>query len=141
MAVDYLLLFVIPASASMLIRDAMKPGDDDDDKTLWAQLLEANLSYLMGTMVGMREFGGAVEGYYGYSGPAGVRFFAAGSKLIKQVQQMEADEAAFKAAAEFSGVLFHFPTAQVTRTVTGVAAIIEGRTQNPMAIVQGPPKD
>ena len=71
--------------------------------------------------------------------PAGLRFFAELAKLGQQVGQGEFDMAAFKAANNTAGVLFHYPAGQVNRTVEGAAALIEGRTDNPLAVIAGPP--
>ena len=46
---------------------------------------------------------------------------------------------AFKAANNTAGVLFHYPAGQVNRTVEGTAALLEGRTDNPLAVIAGPP--
>lgn len=136
LAVDYLMLFIVPATLGYFIRELMRPGDDD--KGLAEALIVENLSYLFGMMVGLREFTGAVQGYYGYEGPAGARIFSAGSKAIRQVRQGELDEAAMRSANEFLGLLFHYPASQVWRTTSGIAAIAEGKTENPMALVTGP---
>jgi hypothetical protein len=37
-------------------------------------------------------------------------------------------------------VLFHYPAAQVDRTWRGIAALANGTTSNPMAVLAGPPK-
>ena len=57
----------------------------------------------------------------------------------QQVGQGEFDMAAFKAANNTAGVLFHYPAGQVNRTVEGTAALLEGRTDNPLAVIAGPP--
>lgn len=47
--------------------------------------------------------------------------------------------ALFKAADNVAGIVFHYPSGQINRTVEGAAAIVEDRTRNPLALVVGPP--
>lgn len=141
LAVDMLLLYTLPAVLGMLLKDALRgaPGEDDPEK-LAVKLAREQLNYVMSTMVGVRELGAAVQGSFGYSGPAGTRFFSDMAKLGKQVQQGEADEALLKAANSAAGVLFHYPALQIERTVSGIEAVSEG-TAGPRAILFGvPPK-
>jgi hypothetical protein len=140
LAVDYMLLFIIPATLSHLVREGMK-GEEDDDKNLLVELARANVAYLSGTMMGLREMGGAIQGYNNYEGPAGAALFARASRLIGQVQQGELDEALWRATLDTAGILFHFPSGQARRTIEGIVALIEGRTTNPGALVSGPPKE
>jgi hypothetical protein len=138
LAVDYLLLVTLPAVAGMMLRDALRGNDDDDE--LWRRIGREHLSYLSGLMLGTRELSGAVQGYYGYEGPAGARFFAQMSNLVRQVGQWEADAAFWKALNEAAGILFHYPAAQVTRTAAGINALTEGETRNPLVLLFGPPR-
>lgn len=138
LAVDFLMLTVVPATLGFLIKAALKGGDDDEDK-MAKKLVAENLSYLMGLMVGTREIGAAVSGSMGYEGPAGARFFADIGKFAKQVEQGDADEAFWRSANELGGVVFHYPASQIDRTVRGVYALSEGKTDNPLAILAGPP--
>lgn len=61
------------------------------------------------------------------------------ANLYKQVDQGEADEAFYKALNRAAGILLHYPSGQVERTVRGADALIEGQTRNPAALVVGPP--
>ena len=143
LAGDYLLLMVVPVIGSVLINALMKGAPDDDE---WVeQIIEEQIGFLMGFFPLTREMTSAVQaatgfgGQFGYSGPAGLRFFAELAKLGQQVGQGEFDMAAFKAANNTAGVLFHYPAGQVNRTVEGTAALLEGRTDNPLAVIAGPP--
>jgi len=82
-----------------------------------------------------------VGGFYGYQGPAGTRFFSEMGKLAQQSQQGELDEPFWKAANNVGGILFHYPAGQVQKTVTGVVALAEGETNDPLALVAGPPRN
>lgn len=138
LAVDYLLLFTVPAAMGAALRTALKPGEDWDD--LPERAAREHLNYLFGLMVGLRELGSAINGFAGYTGPAGLRFFAEISKLYKEVTDGEVDEAALKALNNVTGILFHYPAGQVQRTVEGAVALVEGDTKNPTALVAGAPR-
>lgn len=139
---DYLLLMVVPAVMSAIIRNAVK-GEDDEDE--YAKAIASELvGYPFGMFVGLREVAGAAQlaagvgnPAFGYSGPAGLRFFAEMNKLGVQVGQGELDMALFKAANNVGGLLFHYPASQVNRAVEGSAALIDGETQNPLAPLVG----
>jgi GNAT superfamily N-acetyltransferase len=134
LAVDYLLLFSIPAVLSMLVKEAFGRGDDDDE--MLAKMAKAQVSYLMGTVIGARDFGGMVEGFP-YRGPAGLRGLDEIARLIEQAEQREVDAAALRALNATAGILFHYPAGQVQRTVEGVVALSEGDTENPAALAAG----
>jgi len=121
--VDMLMLYTVPALLSEAVFSALR-GDDDDDEPLAAQILLPQLSYMFNTLVLLRELSGTVEGFYGYSGPAGLRVFKDTSNLMKQVGQGEADWPLGKAALGVSGVLFHHPVSQITRTIDGMDAYL-----------------
>jgi GNAT superfamily N-acetyltransferase len=153
LGVDYLLLYSIPASLGYLLREGMRGNvDPDNPDQTWIGLLRENLSYMMGTVLGLRELAGVVQGYYGYEGPAGARAFSAAGKLVQQsiqaakkISEGDAadafDEAFWKSLNATGGILFHYPASQLQRTVQGVAAISEGKTQNPGVLVGGVPKE
>ena len=138
-AVDFLLLYTLPATLGTLMKSALK-GDDDDPEKLAEKLIRENLSYMTGMMVGLREAGSAIQGYSGYEGPAGTRFFSSIAKLIKQSEQGETDAAFWKALNDVAGILLHYPAGQVRRTAEGLAALIEGDTKNPASLLFGAPK-
>jgi hypothetical protein len=146
LAGDYLLLMVVPAIMGALIRAMMKGDMPDDEDELMELLLAEQISFLMGFSPVLRELtAGAqtlagVGNGFGYSGPAGLRFFNDFYKLTVQIGQGEMDMALFKAANNTAGVLFHYPAGQVNRTVEGAVALIDGDTENPLAIVAGPPR-
>ncbi len=135
--VDMLLLYSVPAVLGFFIREVAR-GGGDDDKPLMKRLAADQAAYLLGTMVGFRELTGAMQGYWGYEGPAGARGFAAAAKLVKEVGQGEADEALWKASNQAAGIFFHYPAGQVQKTVDGFRAMMEGETSNPKALLFGP---
>lgn len=138
LAADYLMLFIVPASLSYVIKQALS-GDDDEQGWI-EQLLRANVSYAMGTLLGVRELSGAVSGF-DYSGPGGSRFFSTASRLYKQIEQGEPDAAFWRGLNETAGLIFHYPAGQVRRTLEGAVALSEGKTENPGALIVGAPKE
>lgn len=146
LAVDYLLLFTVPATLGAVVKAALKGEADDEDKLL-KKIAAENLSYLLGSMVLLRELAPAVQAAagvseynVGYGGPAGLRFFGELVKLGQQVGQGDIDGAMLKAANNVGGVLFHYPAGQINRTVEGAISMMEGR-DGPGAMVLGPTRD
>ncbi|MBI2749750.1 MAG: hypothetical protein HYX43_10545 [Burkholderiales bacterium] len=144
LVLDYLLLYSVPAVLAALLKHALK-GEDDDE--LVKNIIGEQISYLLGTMIGLREITAAVQKGVGaeqfkgaYGGPAGLRVFQEIDKLGQQIGQGEADMALFKAADSVAGIFFHYPAGQINKSVEGVAAIVEGKTRNPVAVLAGPPK-
>jgi hypothetical protein len=143
-AVDFLLLVTVPATLGELLKDALRGdlGDDLEDPAAFAErVARANLSYLAGTMVLVRELGGVIQGYGNYEGPAGARGVASISRLATQVNQGEWDEALMRSLNTSAGILLHYPAAQVERTVRGIKALADGTTSNPLAVLVGPPRE
>ena len=137
-AVDMLLLYTVPSVLVSLMKAALR-GDDEDDDELAAKLAREQLNYLFGTMVGLREASAAISGFNGYQGPAGTRFFSEATKLAKQIEQGEVDEAALKALNNTAGTLLHYPAGAINRLVEGYLAYTSGESDNPLAPVVGLP--
>jgi hypothetical protein len=147
LAADMVLLYVVPAVLGAAMKDALTPGDSenwDDPEKLTRKLAGEQLNYLFGLMFGLRDIGGPIanqvkgEGFgTDYSGPAGLRLFQDLAKLGKQIEQGEWDLAATKALVGFTSDLLRLPAAQINRSITGTTALIEGKTDNPAAVVFG----
>lgn len=136
------LINILPALGSVALAAAFgKAGSADDDWKDWlAKVGREALSGALNTMVFVREMTGLLsEGTRGYAGPAGARFLEMLYNLGGQAKQGTLDEGLWKAANSVAGVLFRYPSGQVQRTVDGWIALREGRTQNPMAVLTGPP--
>jgi len=143
-AANMVLVNVIPAVLTMLLKSALFPGDDDETEPeeIAKQYLGEQFSFLFGQMVGFREIsqvGSAVLGMptYGYGGSVGLRAAADSMKLAEQIGQGEADMALLKAATATAADFLRLPAAQVNRTLAGVEAYAEGDTDNPAAVVFG----
>ena len=152
MATDLALINILPAVLTVLIKEAITAGgDDDDDTSVLAQMPGEVVSFALSQLVGVREMAagvryvtdtsaGADAFMFDYSGPAGLRFFAEFGKLMKQVAQGELDAPAMKAALNVAGLVTGVPTAQLARTLEGAAAMADGETDDPRALITGKPR-
>lgn len=144
LAVDYLMLYTVPAVLGYTLKAALTPGDsgDDDLEEIAKKLAAEQLSYLMGLMVVVREFGEVAKiatgnPSFGYQGPAGVRVISDAQKFGQQAMQGEFDDAFRKSAVNLIGDFTGLPAAQINRTITGTQALAEGKTENPAAVAFG----
>lgn len=144
LAVDYLMLYTVPAVLGYTLKAAFTPGDsgDDDLEEIAKKLAAEQLSYLMGLMVVVREFGEVAKiatgnPSFGYQGPAGVRAISDAQKFGQQAMQGEFDDAFRKSAVNLIGDFTGLPAAQINRTMTGTKALAEGKTENPAAVAFG----
>ena len=139
LAVDMLMLYSVPAVLGLMVKEALR-GDEMDEDEWWKRVVNEQVSYLMGTVVLARELGGAVQGFRGYEGPAGTRFFSELAGLYKQAGQGEADEAFWRALNDTAGILLHYPSAQIDKSVRGFVAYQEDEAR-PTALILGPPRE
>jgi len=136
----FLLLFTLPALYSVALKELLKGECDAEMDCLAEKLARENLSYMFGTMVLFRELGSALQGFTGYSGPAGTRFFSEAARLTKQAEQGEVDVALVKAAIMSTSIPLHLPGTAITRMIEGADALAEGDTNNILAPFVGVPK-
>jgi hypothetical protein len=145
LAADYAMLLVVPVVLGQAIKNLIQPdaGDDElDPEALARKLAAEELSFLMGTMVIAREFGGAAqlltgaEGVrMGYGGPAGLRAVGEVYGLATQAGQLEFDRAFRRSAINTLGAFTGLPSAQVNRTIDGIESVIEGEVEGVGAVV------
>ena len=140
LAAELLLIWVIPNVLTVLMKEALVPGDDGED--LVKKLAKEQISFMLGLFVGARELsslGAIVTGSKdaGYSGVGGTRVISDALRFAKQARQGEADEAFVRASINFSGSLFGLPAAQANRSLKGYRALKEGKTDNPAALLFG----
>lgn len=142
LAADVLLVAVVPVVLGELMKNALR-GEEWDWEELGPELAKAQVSYLLGFMVGLRELGGMITSDgKAISGPASLRLLTQDlPRLYTQVQQGELDDSLRKSALNVAGVLFHFPAGQINRTIDGIEALAKGETKNPLAVLVGPPRD
>ena len=147
LASDYLLLLCLPAVLTELIYSFFEGDDGDDEEDLAKRLASAQVSYLFGMMVGVREMSGAVQialgletnGGAGYSGPAGLRLVQETFRLGQQINQGELDRALIRSGVNVAGISLHLPSGQINRTIDGLIAIAEGRADSPLVLMGGAP--
>jgi hypothetical protein len=105
-------------------------------------LAAEQLSFLFGLFIGVREFSflgkqALGEHAFPYTGPAGLRMIPDVQKLGTQAMQGEFDAAFAKSFVSVLGDLTGLPAVQINRTITGVKAMAEGKTVNPLALAFG----
>jgi hypothetical protein len=138
-ASDMALLMVIPAILPPLIMYALRGGDDDDERGWMKRLAQWQAGYLLGTVVGAREFSGMVSGF-DYAGPPVARIVGDVTKLSKQAAQWELDEGAVLAMLNVVGDLTGTPAVQIARSYKGWKAWDEGVDgAGPQSVLLGPP--
>ena len=140
-AAALLTLFTVPAIIDTLLGTMLTLGDDDDDETLGQKLVEGQIGYLMGLTVLTREASGAAKALFdvdkgSYKGPTAFRFFDDLHKAAKQIGQGDMDEAMLTSIINLSGD-FGLPSAQINRSIKGIKALEEGKTDNPLAVAVG----
>jgi hypothetical protein len=147
LASDYLLLLCLPAVMTELIYSFFEGDDGEDEEGLAKRLASAQVSYLFGMMVGVREISGAAQmalgletkGGAGYGGPAGLRLVQETFRLGQQINQGELDRALIRSGVNVAGIALHLPSGQINRTVDGLIAIAEGRAETPLVLIGGAP--
>ena len=138
LGVDLLMLYTIPSVLASLMYEAIRNDCDGNPECIGKKIAKDQLSYMLGTVVGLREIQ-AMFSPYGYSGPAGARAISEISNLGKQAAQGELDEALLRSANKAGGILFHYPAGQIDATVRGLAALASGETDRVTAVGFGPP--
>lgn len=135
LAGDVMLALIMPALAGAAIQRMLPGGDQRED---WAAYLGKHLmADMFGTMIGVRDIYAAFT--EDKDAPGGMRLLKNTADLGKQVEGGNTNTPAFwKALNAEAGVLFHYPSATVQRFVTGMQAMAEGQTHNPLVLATGP---
>jgi hypothetical protein len=135
LAGDVMLALIMPAIAGATIQRLLPGGDQRED---WAEYLGKHLmGDLFGTMIGVRDLYAAFT--EDKDAPGGMRLLKNTADLGKQIEQGKTNTPAFwKALNAEAGVLFHYPSATVQRFVTGMQAMADGTTHNPLVLATGP---
>lgn len=140
---DMMMLMVVPAVGSVLLDliASASRGDDEDDEGIPEKIARETAMMYMGPFVGVRELQGVARGFSDYAGPAGLTVFGDTHSFIQQAEQAEADEAFYRSTVRLGGILFHLPAVQIDRTTRGAHALYNGETDNPGALLFGPPRE
>lgn len=150
LAVDLILLNIVPVLFGVALKQIMKGDCDwDDTECLLKKVAQEQISYMAGQMIILREVAVAAQAVtggdtYGYQGPAGLRFFSDLYKLGTQTEQGDADLGWFKAANSVGGALLHYPAGQINATMDGIMALEDGRVEGLSilpALIAGAPKE
>ena len=146
-AATYFRVIVVPATLSYMLKQLLKPSVDDEEKDLSEiarELAGENLSYLMNTVIGLRELAPLAQSVFDsdnrpltYGGPAVFGAIGDGYRFMNQVRQGELDAGFRRAFLSILGWGTGLPTAQLNRTIDGLTAIYEGKTVSPLAPVFG----
>lgn len=146
MAADMLMLLVVPVVLNRVIRDVLVPSGDDDDEKFWQRLArraaEDQVAYLFGLFVGVRELNDMAKivtggRTMGYSGPTGMRMVSDITDFSVQAVQFEADSALRKSFVNVLGDFTGIPSVQINRTWDGIEALVDGKTESPLAPLTG----
>lgn len=131
---DMFLLYSFEALLAGLIRGQWP--DEDDDQTFISYAAGESVNQIMAGVPILREGVSAVSGFStgGVPGTVAQDF----GKAIKQMGQGEADLAAFKAVNNLGGILLHYPSSQINKTVSAIAKKREGEDINAIEFIMGP---
>jgi hypothetical protein len=145
LATDFLLLYSLPIVMTAALREALRrargaqaSADTKDWQSILARLGKDHLSYLMSTMVGLREFSGLLSGYP-YNGPPETRIVSVLGNVAVQIEQGQADRALLHSILASGGILAHLPTMQIQRFIDGILDNIHSGSFNPANVAFGTP--
>jgi hypothetical protein len=143
-------LMVVPVIGGMVVNALMNPGGGDDDEPIEEQYIRAQIAFLLSPLGLFGQLTSAV-GDYAYKGPQGTRAFDEASKVITEAftaaENLWKGKATSKDAVDVlrpanmaAGVWFGYPAAALDRFVRGTEALISGKTDDPKALLVGPPR-
>jgi hypothetical protein len=138
------LIYFFPALATVVLSRLLRGSgaDDDDLFDVSADVLAEMGGSALNSMVLVRELSGLLRSANrGYQGPAGARLVQEIYRLGGEVAQGELDTSLLKSLNAVGGVVFRYPAAQAQRSADGFVALVEGDTQNPLALLFGPPRE
>jgi hypothetical protein len=108
---------------------------DDEDTPFEERLVREQVGFFLGMNILTAQLSGMAQGF-DYSGPQGLSVIPAFTRLVKQAQQGEADQAAAKAAIQTIGLLFGLPTTQINRSIFGYIHAQETGADVPSTVKQ-----
>lgn len=141
----FITVAMVPVLQKML-KDLFVPGDSDDWEDLESAIrtmLKESLGNIIGMIMLGREFSIVLDkalgtgGGLSYKGPAGLRLVSDSSDLVTQATQGDADMALMRSSINVMGDLFGLPSVQINKTIKGMDALEQGKTDNPAALVFG----
>ncbi len=138
-ASDMALLMVIPALGPAMLLSMLRGEDACEDlKGCAAKMAKDQTSYMLNTVIGLRELSGSVAGF-DYAGPPIGRVVSELGRTGTQIKQGEVDEGLARSAISLLGVSLGIPTTQILRSWKGWNAWEEGDAPA-TSILLGPPQ-
>jgi hypothetical protein len=142
---DAMLVNVMPVLLGAAITALVTPSGDSGDDRLkkFAKKYGADqVGFFFGQLIVFRELQNIVEAVAGkpggdYSGPSGMRGIVDVLKLAKQIGQGQNDIALWKSVISVTSDIFRLPGGQINKTLGGAAAMAQGKTRNPAALIFG----
>ena len=143
--------FMILVFAGVLekaIKESLIAGEEEDDfeEKLAKMTVSATIENVLGQFIIFRELGNSVssaatgETAFGFKGTSALSPIANATKLVGEADDImagEADASTLRAAVSFVGSLTGLPSAQINRTIKGIEALEDGKTDNPAAVLTG----
>lgn len=135
-AADMTLLYVWEGMAYLIIKGQWP--DEDDDETITSAIMKQAVNSFLGGIPFVRELSTAAQGFT--PGGAVGGFAGAFGDLVTQISQGEVDDALFNKANRVGGWLFHYPSVQINRTISGIKDINDDDStiDAVMKVIMGP---
>lgn len=136
-ATDMALLFTVEAVLAAIIRGQLPDDDDEFWQNFGLMAVRESVGTFAAGVPGVRELWSAAVGF----NSGGVFGAAARStgKVVEQLSQGEADDAAFRALANFFGIFFRIPgTGQIGKTGSTFIRAAEGDDVEAIEFIMGP---
>jgi hypothetical protein len=136
-AKDLFLILTVAAIVEELIRNALRPSDDEEEpEDMIKRLAAAQIDFAVGLPFGLREIRGAGslvmgtdKGIQSYRGPSGLRIVTDVNQAAAQARQGEFDAAFRRAMINLLGTTTGIPSAQINSTIDGIEAAVEGELE------------
>lgn len=161
-AVRLLALVSGPVFLTQVARNALTPDiEDETEEERWEKfgqsMVSGHISYLLGTMIYLRELAAisriisGEQGPRAYEGPSGLKVIGDVYGLINQTAQLDLsklergmdpgfDKAFRRELINVVGFTSGLPAAQLNRTMDGIDAWMEEETEDPRAVLFGAPR-
>lgn len=134
----FMLTAALPAAMTLALRELLKGTPERERDPYLKRYGIELLSTIMGTMIGVRELSGSIQGF-SYQGPATTKTLGAYSDLLVQIGQGELDKNLLRAANDAILGTLAMPAGQVWATGTGFLDWMDDPSIDLRPIVFGPP--
>jgi hypothetical protein len=130
-AADMMLLYTLPAIATLAIKSAVTQNDQD----IGRRMVQDVGNQFLSSIPLVREGNAAWQGR-DYTGPAGLRFFSAIAGAGKSAWEGKMD---WRDLNDAGGILFHYPSLAVRRFIDGMESLLDHGNGTPLSPLFGPP--